>query len=210
MELAQAKGVKNLWTSALVFALLTFFSTGPAFPQEIDDAEYQQWVDYRDGQISVAFAHIPVPIALTAIRARTGLEIILPRASEARSLNLRLSQLALEPAVRSLLFSIGFKSFALMYDESGRPSRAIVLEQRQEDPASLAAASAAASQSSERAAKSLTAEERDKLQKQLERWSELKQEDRGRLEDQLKALPPSDEREQLVREYGRQVLALKN
>ncbi|HEU4342135.1 MAG TPA: hypothetical protein VFU31_11240 [Candidatus Binatia bacterium] len=209
MELAQVKDVKNLWTSTLPLALVTCLSAGPAFAQEIDD-EYQQWVDYRDGQISVAFAHIPVPIALTAIRARTGLEIILPRASEIKSLSLRLSQIALEPAVRSLLFSIGFRSFALMYDESGRPSRAIVLEQRQEEPASGAADSADASQISEHAAKPLTAEEREKLQKQLERWSELKQEDRVRLEGQLKALPPSEEREQLVKEYGRQVLALKN
>jgi hypothetical protein len=51
-------------------------------------------------------------------------------------------------------------------------------------------------------------EQRDKLQKDLERWTELKQEERGRIEDRLKNLSASEEREQLVTEYGRQVLGL--
>jgi hypothetical protein len=51
-------------------------------------------------------------------------------------------------------------------------------------------------------------EERDRLQKTLERWTELKQEERGHIEDRLKNLPDSEEREQLVKEYGRQILGL--
>jgi hypothetical protein len=42
----------------------------------------------------------------------------------------------------------------------------------------------------------------------LERWTELKQEERGRIEDRLKNLPASETRELLVAEYGRQVLGL--
>jgi hypothetical protein len=56
----------------------------------------------------------------------------------------------------------------------------------------------------------LKSEERDTLQKELERWGELKQEERGRIEDRLKTLPPSEEREQLVKEYGRKLLGIKN
>jgi hypothetical protein len=48
------------------------------------------------------------------------------------------------------------------------------------------------------------------LQKDLARWGELKQEERGRIEDRLKTLPPSEEREQLVKEYGRKLLGIKN
>jgi hypothetical protein len=59
------------------------------------------------------------------------------------------------------------------------------------------------------ASEPLTTGEREKLQRELERWSELKQEERGRIEDRLKSLPPSDEREQLLQEYGRQVLGVK-
>ena len=42
----------------------------------------------------------------------------------------------------------------------------------------------------------------------MERWNELKQEERGRIEDRLKSLPESEEREQLVKVYGRQILGL--
>jgi hypothetical protein len=64
-------------------------------------------------------------------------------------------------------------------------------------------------QAAEPAAQPLTAEERDQLQKQLERWGELTQEDRGRIEFRLKALPTSDDRELLISEYGRQILGIK-
>ena len=55
----------------------------------------------------------------------------------------------------------------------------------------------------------LTLEERDKIKKDLDRWAELKKEDRGRIEDRLKVLPASEDRDQLVKEYGRQVLEIK-
>jgi hypothetical protein len=90
-----------------------------------------------------------------------------------------------------------------MYDDHGRPHRAVVLgAQTQAEPATSTAAK------SEATTQPLTADERDKLQKDLARWSDLKQEERGRLEDRLKNLPPSEEREQLVKEYGQQVLGL--
>jgi len=60
-----------------------------------------------------------------------------------------------------------------------------------------------------RAVQALTKDERDRLQKDIERWSELKNEDRGRIEDRLKSLPESEERDQLVKEYGRQILEIK-
>jgi hypothetical protein len=56
----------------------------------------------------------------------------------------------------------------------------------------------------------LNPEEREALQKELERWAELKQEERGRIEDRLKTLPPSEEREQLVKDYARKLLGIKN
>jgi hypothetical protein len=56
----------------------------------------------------------------------------------------------------------------------------------------------------------LEAEERDQLQKALERWGELRLADRTRIEERLKTLPPSEDRDQLVKEYGRQLLGIKN
>jgi hypothetical protein len=203
------KPMRSFWTTGFFVALLAFSGIEPAFPQVAEDAPYQEWVEYRDGEISVAFDQTPVEIALYAIRARTGFQIILPSATESKPLNLRLNRLPLEPAVRSLITSIGFKNFAVMYDDTGRPNRAVVLRARLEDRASLTANSNPTSQAKKPEPQPLSVEERDKLQKELEHWSELRQEERDRLEDRLKSLPASEEREQLVNEYGRQILGIK-
>lgn len=171
---------------------------------------YQPWVDYRDGKISVAFNEAPVVAALSAFRDKTGFEIILPAAADQQLLNLHLTGLPLEPAVRSLIQSIGFSNFALMYDKNGQPSRAIVIAPPPGNDPNPGAEAATKPGQADAAAQPLTPEEREKLQKQLELWSELNQEVRGRIEDRLKSLPPSEEREQLVKEYGRQVLGIKN
>jgi hypothetical protein len=197
--------MKSLSIMGLSLALLAFSGIEPVLAEVVEDANDQDWVDYQDGKISVAFDQTPLEVALYAIRARTGFQIILPSATESKSLNLRLSRLPLEPAVRSLISSIGFKNFALMYDERGRPNRAVVLGNQLNDRASLRAET----RSTESAAQPLTAEERAKLHNELERWGELKQQDRGRLEDRLKSLPPSEEREQLLKEYGRQILGIQ-
>ena len=197
--------MKTLSIIGLSLTLLAFSGTEPVLAEAVEDALDQDWVDYRDGEISVAFDQTPLEVALYAIRARTGFQFILPPATESKSLNLRLSRLPLEPAVRSLISSIGFKNFALMYDERGRPNRAVVLGNQLNDRASLRAET----RSTQSAPQPLTAEEQAKLQNELERWSELKQQDRGRLEDRLKSLPPSEEREQLLKEYGRQILGIQ-
>jgi len=187
-----------------VVTLLAIVGIKPAFAQE--DLIYQ-WVNYQDGEVSVAFDQAPVAVALNAIHARTGVKIVLPASAENKLLNLKLDRLPLEPAVRSLINSIGFNNFALMYDETGRPNRAVVVG-GMEDQVNIAALSAAAP-TEPPAVLALTKEERDKLQKEIEHWNELKNEDRGRIEDRLKSLPESEDRDQLVREYGRQVLEIK-
>jgi hypothetical protein len=96
-----------------------------------------------------------------------------------------------------------------MYDADGLPSRAVVIEAGSPERASGDGKSDAAGQSSEAAGRSLAAGEKEKLERELERWSELKQEERGRIEDRLKALAPSAEREQLLKEYGRRLLGIK-
>ena len=177
-----------------------------ASAQSSEEAFYQQWVEYRDEQISVAFDQIPVLVALHAIRQKTGFQFNLPSSADSKLLNLRLNRSPLEPAVYSLLSTIGFRNFALIYDERGRPSRAVVLRGQLEEASPVPANS---SQTPDPAAQPLKAEERDNLHKDLERWGELKQEERGRIEDRLKALPDSEEREQLVKEYGRKLLGIK-
>jgi len=187
----------------LLFGLIPWNGTTNAGEAGNEDF-YQQWIEYRNGEISVAFDQTPLPFALHAILARTGFQIVIPSSTETKTLNLRLHRQALEPAMRSLISTIGYKNFALMYDGNGRPHRAVVLGAQP-----VAADANVAPAKNEPTVQPLTAEEREKLQKDLERWSELTLEERGRIEDRLKNLAVSEEREELVREYGKQVLATR-
>jgi type II secretory pathway component GspD/PulD (secretin) len=190
------------FTIVLLSAFVCLSVTTRSFAQDKEYDFYQPWVDYRNGEISVAFERTPVQFALHAFKAKTGMEIVIPSNTDAKVVNLRLERQLLEPAVRSLISQIGYKNFALMYDETGRPNRAVVLG------AQVEMAESAPTQRTEPTAPQLTAEERDRLMNDLQRWRELKEEERGRIEDRLKSLPASDDRDRLVREYGRQVLGL--
>lgn len=198
--------MKKLTKIAAVAGVLACVDIQAAFAQTSEEAFYQQWVEYRDDHISVAFNQIPVLDALHAIRQKTGFQFSLPSSADSKLLNLRLERSALEPAVYSLLSTIGFRNFALIYDERGRPNRAVVLGGQVDDVARISANS---SHTGEPVIQPLTPEEREVLHKDLERWGELKQEERGRIEDRLKTLPASEEREQLVKEYGRNLLGIK-
>jgi hypothetical protein len=198
--------MKNLTKIACLTAVLACLSIQAVVAQTSEQAFDSQWVEYRDHHISVAFDRIPVGDALQAIREKTGFQFSLPSSADSKFLNLRLERSLLEPAVYSLLSNIGFRNFALIYDEHGRPNRAVVLGAQVDE---LAGILADANQAAEPVAQPLKPEERETLLKELERWTELKQEQRGRIEDRLKSLPPSEEREQLVKEYGRKLLGIK-
>lgn len=200
--------MRTVFRIGFAFAL-TFLGVQPAVPQTSEDLFYREQVEYKDGKISVDFDRTPLTVALNAIQIKTGFEITIPPATESKLLSLRLSGLSLEPAVRSLINSIGFSNFALLYDEEGYPKRAVVLEARSEVRATPAA-DPNADFTTEAIVEPLKAQERAQLQREIERWQELKQEDRTRIEARLKTLPPSEDREQLVTEYGRQLLGIKN
>ena len=201
--------MRNLSRIGFAFAL-ALCGVQLAYAQVVEKGLFhREWVEYEDGRISVDFDHIPLEVALNVIQVKTGLQIVIPSVTESKLLNLRLNQLPLEPAVRSLITSIGFKNFALVYDEKGLPTRAVVLEARPEVRRAPGVNSNIDS-TNEPAIEPLKAQERAQLQKELERWGELKLEDRSRIENRLKTLPPSEDREQLFTEYGRQLLGIKN
>jgi hypothetical protein len=183
--------------SFLIFSL--FFASVPAFAQNPDDELFRPWIDYRDGAVSVTFTQVPVEFAVNAIQARTGFQIVVPRQAYGRTLNLRLRELPLESAMRSLIFSIGFTSYAFTYDRSGRPIRAIILEARPVD-----------THQSMAEPQSLTAAEKDELRAALKSWNDLNDDARARIETRLRSLPPSDDREDMLKEYGRRVLGIKD
>jgi hypothetical protein len=193
--------VKPLSRIVLFFALLAPIGIPPLFSQGAEDTTDGRWVEYQNGEISMEFDQIPVDVALETIRVKTGLHIVLPSAVDSEFLSLRLSRLPLELAVRSLLYDIGFRSFALMYDEQGHPDRAVVLGAGSTGSVGLSPTS--------NITPGVTPEEQDALLKALERWSELHPGEREQIEERLKTMPPSETREQLVQVYGQQVLGIK-
>jgi hypothetical protein len=199
--------MKKLSKIASLAGVLACVDIAAAAAQTLEETFYRQWVEYRDDHLSVAFDQTPVSVALQEIRQKTGFQFSLPSSIDGKFLNLRLDRSPLEPALYSLLSNVGFRNFALIYDERGRPNRAVVLGSQIDEALGLIADS---SQTAEAVVQPLKSEERDTLQKNLARWGELKQEERGRIEDRLKTLPPSEEREQLVKEYGRKLLGIKN
>jgi hypothetical protein len=176
-----------------------------ALAQDGPEISYEEWVEYRGGEVSLSFDETPLNLALNVIRERTGVEFIIPTAPEEKLLNLRVERVALEPAVRSVISSLGFENFALIYDGNGQPSRVLVL--RPQAPQQTDARSGVVEPDANTPNASPMAE-RDSIEKELKRWSELDREKRARLEDRLRRLPPSDERAELVAEYGRQSLGL--
>lgn len=198
--------MKKLSKIAFLTGVLACVGNQAADAQTLEEAFYPQLVEFRDNHLSVAFDQIRLSEALQAIRQKTGLQFSLPSSADSKLLSFRLERSPLEPAVYSLLSNIGFRNFALIYDERGRPNRAVVLVAQVDEAAGVPEDS---TQTAEPVVQPLNPEERDTLQKGLERWAELKQEERGRIEDRLKTLPPSEEREQLVKEYGRKLLGIK-
>jgi len=189
--------MKN-YLAALI--LLAPVATTSAIAESGDDGRYENLVDIKNGEVSLAFNQTPVRFALAAFHAKTGVTIIVPPSNESQTINLRLDRQPFEPAVRSLISTIGYQNFALVYDQQGRPHSAVVLG-AQLPPVKDATAAAPIAP--------LTIEERDRLKKEIDRWNELKQEERSRIEERLRNAPPSEDRENLVKEYGRQLLALK-
>src|SRR5918993_4234636 len=171
--------MKKLSKIASLAGVLACVDIAAAAAQTLEETFYRQWVEYRDDRLSVAFDQTPVSVALREIRQKTGFQFSLPSSVDGKFLNLRLDRSPLEPALYSLLSNVGFRNFALIYDERGRPNRAVVLGSQIEAARVLEDSS----QTAEPVVQPLNPEERTPLQKELERWGELKQEERGRIED---------------------------
>jgi hypothetical protein len=189
-------------TGCLLLYLVCSLAAGASAAESADEDVLRPWVDYRDGAISLAFSQVPVQFAVNAIQARTGMQIIVPRQARDKTLNLRLRELPLESAMRSLVFSIGYSSFALTYDGSGRPVRAIILD------APPPSAEDGQPQPEKEQPAGLKPEEKEEIAASLQRWNKLERRVRQRIETRLRDLPPSAERDELVKEYGRRVLGI--
>ena len=66
---SEVNPLKNFLSASWMLPLL-LLAGKPVASQEIADTFYQEWVEYRDGKISMAFNETPVELALDAIRVR--------------------------------------------------------------------------------------------------------------------------------------------
>jgi hypothetical protein len=197
--------MKSFRSLGIALPLLFSIALVRAYPQSKDDEPFRDWVEYREGEISVTFRQVSVEFAVKAIHARTGFQIVVPPEAKSKTLSLYLRRVPIEVAMRTFISSIGFSSFAMTYDRAGRPLRAIVLEAQPVGGDEAPSEQKPASESPP-----LTAVEKDQLSASLKRWNELSDQLRGRVQDRLRSLPPSEEREDLIKEYGRQVLGVKD
>jgi len=194
-------GMKMVTQVGIALGLLVV-TTSSAAPQTSEDEAYRDSVEYRDGEISVTFRQVSVEFAAAAIKARTGFQIIVPSEASGKTFSLYLRRVPIEVAMRSLIGSIGFNSFAMTYDKAGRPVRAIVLEARPVESEAVPAAKKSDVESP------LPAADKEQLIASLKRWNELSEEARSRVQERLRALPPSGERDELMKDYARHLLGI--
>jgi type II secretory pathway component GspD/PulD (secretin) len=84
--------MKTLRKLGFLVAPLAIAFASTAAAQTGADEYYRQWIDYRDGEISVAFERTPLQFALHAFQARTGFQIVVPSSTETKVVSLRLER----------------------------------------------------------------------------------------------------------------------
>src|SRR5687767_2224063 len=91
-------------------AVLILLSSESAFGQSTADEYYRQWVDYRDGEISVDFDQTLAVFGLQPIIAKPGFRFVFRSRGKAGVLILRFRRQPLEPPIRCLFSTFGYKA----------------------------------------------------------------------------------------------------
>ena len=173
----------------------------------VSEADAQGWVEYQNGKLSMAFEQAPMDLVVALIREETGMLVVLPPAARGKFLSVRVNALPPEAAVQRILRALGLSNFVLLYDRAGRAERLIVLEPGSDAPGMLGAALPSAEPG---VPPILMSEEQRWLLEQFGRWTQLSQEARKEVRDRLLNMPPSPERERLVKQYKRQVWGVQD
>jgi hypothetical protein len=112
-----------------VIALLAITATSwPSALRAAEGPAGRPAVRYENGLVSLHFESLPAPAAAERLGAVTGIQLTLPPASEGKLLTLSIQRRPLVAALRQFLSAAGVRSFALIYDDKGRPSEVLVLE----------------------------------------------------------------------------------
>lgn len=167
---------------------------------------YQQFVKYDNDSVSVAFSNMRAAEAAYLIRSTIGVTITLPSSTRSKTINLRLEGAKVDQAVRSLLTALELNNSFLVYDPDGRLTGVIALETAVSQPISESQPSEDDKNKTKH--QEMTSTERDSLLRDFGRWSELTAEERDSIHARIQTIPPSEDRDQLIKEYIRQVLGV--
>lgn len=91
-------------------------------------------VEMHQGLVSAHFEAVPVPQALDAVRAATGVEIVVPGSVKDKSLTLTVERAPFEQFVRRILDGLELGGFAVVYEATGAAQRVIVVDRAQPGP----------------------------------------------------------------------------
>lgn len=192
----------------IVLIMLSSVIYMSSFPVMADDDlyPYRQYVKYDSDGVSFAFSDLRASDAAQLVRATTGVAITLPTSTQSKTINLRLKKAKVDQAVRSLLKALELNNSFLVYDRDGRLTDVVALEKTVSHPVSEARSTEEDKPKND--LRKLTSEERDSLLRDFGRWTDLSAEERDAIHARLRMIPPSKERDQIVKEYLRQVLGL--
>jgi hypothetical protein len=181
---------------------LVYLFPAPALTSE-DIFPEQQFLKYDQNVVSIAFNNLRAADAAQWMRSTTGVAITLPTSAQTRPVNLRLDGARVDYAVHSLLTALQLNNAFLVYNPEGHLTGVIALERAVLRPASE---SAPAEENKKKASSELTPQERESFLKDFARWSEISAEEQKSIQTRLKEIPPSKERDQVIKDYVRLVL----
>ena len=190
----------------VLFAALFLVYLFPAPALTSDDIfPEQQFLKYDQDGVSVAFNNLRAADAAQWMRSTTGVAIRLPTSAQTKPVNLRLEGARVDYAVHSLLTALQLNNAFLVYDPDGRLTGVIALEKTVSRPSTEIAPT---EENKKKTSSELTTQERESLLKEFARWSEISAEEQKSVQTRLKEIPPSKERDQLIKDYLRLTLGI--
>jgi hypothetical protein len=93
--------------------------------------------------VSASFEATPVPAAVEAIRRATGVDLVLPGPSRAKTVTLQVERVPFEQFLRRFLQTLELGGYAVIYEATGVARRVIVVERGSDAPAASAASAPA-------------------------------------------------------------------
>jgi hypothetical protein len=193
---------------AAIIALLICMYPSIALTED-DFLPFQQYVRYNNNDnVSLALTNVRASDAVQLMRSATGVRITLPTPTQSKTITLAVDRARMDQAIESLLTALDLDNSFLVYDRDGHLTGVIALDKGKTQSASNSQPPEENEQQKSEY-KNLTAPEREALVREFRLWSKLSAKDRDSIHARLKTIPPSKQRDDLIKEYVRLVLGVR-